>query len=184
MALFKNTHDWKAELEQAVEQEDRSALLQAAKGGMGRTLRYLRGRLSSTDKALKSKAIRSLGIVVGADGLMQQERVRELLRNLFWAMNDESSAVPFGVPEGIGEILAVRPELQAEFLPMLCSLAYQEDFLQTGPIERGAYWALGRVGAPVAACSPEAVQAVAHAAEHHPDPETRKIASWALSKFS
>jgi len=132
---------------------------------------------------MKWKAVRSLGIVVSERDVVSGERVRELLRRWFWALNDESGAVPFGVPEAIGEVLAVRTEFQPEFLPMLCSLAYQPELLQTGPIERGVFWALGRVGQAGALPCPEAIEAVAHAARQHADPENKKIAAWALTQL-
>jgi HEAT repeat protein len=85
------------------------------------------------------------------------------------------------VPEAIGEILAVRPELREAFLPMLCSLVTDQDMHQTGAIERGALWALGRVGPPVTRCSPEAVEALRAASAAHPDRETREIAARSLA---
>jgi hypothetical protein len=59
---------------------------------------------------------------------------------------------------------------KGSFLPLLCSLAYDPERIQNGPIEQGVFWALGRVGQPAAACSPEAVEAV-RAAHQHPKPE-------------
>ncbi len=51
---------------------------------------------------------------------------------------------------------------------------------QTGPIERGALWAVGRVGPPVASYSDEVVAAIERAARTHPDADTRDIAAVAL----
>ena len=48
-------------------------------------------------------------------------------RRFFWALNDESGAVPYGVPEAVGEILAVRPEMQPTFLSILCAHLTEED---------------------------------------------------------
>ncbi|MFI5338936.1 MAG: DVU0298 family protein, partial [Candidatus Methylomirabilales bacterium] len=124
---------------------------------------------------------RALGVVVEETQLVSRERAIDLLRRFFWALNDESGAVPYGTPEAIGEILAVRPELQADFLPILCSLLTDEDMPQTGSIERGVLWALGRVGSPVARYSPEAVEAPRQAAKRHLHPETREIAARSLA---
>ena len=75
--------------------------------------------------------------MVSSDAVVPAARLQDLLRRLFWALNDESGAVPYGVPEAIGEILAVRPACQREFLPVLCSMLTHEEMIQTGPIERG-----------------------------------------------
>jgi len=66
---------------------------------------------------------------------------------------------------------------------LLCSLANDPERIQTGPIEQGVFWALGRVGQPAAACSPEAVEAVDRAAHQHPEPEPRSMANWARNRF-
>lgn len=176
--------DWKQEIESALAADDPSALFELARQRPQRLLRYLSGRLYSRDEGDKWRAVRALGAVAGAPGLLDGQRCNELLRRFVWALNDESGAVPFGVPEAIGEILAARPELQPAFLPILCSLVTEPEMAQTGAIERGAIWALGRVGAPVAATAPEAVAALARLAESHPDPATRTEALRSLKSIT
>lgn len=171
------------ELACAVDQEDEAALRRAAASGAARTIRFLSAQLYSADEGIKWKAVRALGVVTGERNAISDGRARELLRRFFWWLSDESGAVPFGVAEAIGEVLAVRTELQPDFLPRLCSLAHHPEVVQTGHIERGVFWALGRVGQAAAICSPEAVNSVLWAAQQHPDPETRRIAAWALSQF-
>lgn len=176
--------DWKEEIESALARGSPEALLDLARGQTGRVLRYLTGRLCSTDEKKKWQAVRAIGVVVGDPRLLSRQKAAELLRRFFWALNDESGAVPWGAPEAIGEILAVRPELQETFLPMLCSLLTDRDMVQSGSIERGVVWALGRVGAPVAGCAPEAVEALRVAAATHPDPETRQVAARSLASLA
>jgi hypothetical protein len=144
-------------------------------------IRFLSGRLASPDEAVRRRAAHSLGVVMGQPAITD-ERARDLLRRFFWSLNDESGAVPFGVPEAIGEVLVVRPELQPEFLPQICALAYHPEAVQTGVIERGVFWALGRLGQVVASSSPEAADALSQAARDHSDPETRQVAAWALDQ--
>lgn len=171
----------RAVLAELLAAEDYAAFLQAARDNPARILRYLNGRLYTSDDAEKRRVLTALGQVVGAEQVVPRARALDLLRRFFWALNDESGSVPYGVPEAVGEILAVRPEFQAEFLPLLCSLLTHEEQLQTGPIEQGVIWALGRVGPPVAAVSPTAVEALqAHAADH-PARETRRLAAEALA---
>jgi methylated-DNA-[protein]-cysteine S-methyltransferase len=168
------------ELAEAVAREDGAALVRLAREALGPVLRYLAGRLYSDDEQAKWRSARALGVVAADHEIVSDERARDLLRRFFWALNDESGTVPYGVPEAIGEILAVRAELQAAFLPLLCAQLTEEDMAQTGPIERGVIWALGRVGPPVARASAEAVAALRRAATEHPDHGTREIARGAL----
>lgn len=174
---------WKKNLDDAVRSEDWASLVQLASREPAKTLRHLTTRLCSADADFKWKAVHAMAVVTGDREGVSEDRVRELLRRFLWLLSDESGNVPYGVPEAFGEILATRPELQPEFLPLLCSLAYDPDCVQTGIIEQGVFWALGRVGQPAAACSPEAAEAIVRAAEQHPEPETRNIAIWARSRF-
>lgn len=172
---------WKDQLKIILEREGQEALTRVARKQAARVLRYLNARLCSADDEEKWRAVRALGVVVGDAQMVSRRKVTDLLRRLIWALSDESGTAPFGVPEAIGEILAARPELQGDFLPILCSLLTDEDILQTGSIERGALWALGRVGLPVARCSPEAVEALRRAAKGHTDPGTREVAARSLA---
>ncbi len=178
-----NGRHWKADVEEAVSNKDWAKLLQLARQEPAQVMGYLTSRLCSDDAEMKWKAVRGLGIVAGDRGAMGDERVRELLRRFVWSLSDESGNVPFGVPEAFGEVLVARPEFQEEFLPLLCALAYDPECAQTGLIEQGVYWALGRVGQPAAACSPEVVEVVVRAAQQHPDSQTRNIAAWALTRL-
>jgi hypothetical protein len=177
------SEQWAGEIERILKLEDRGALLALAGGRATRLLQYLTRRLSSAREEEKWRAVWALGVVVGDQQLISPERATDLLRRFLWSLNDESGAVPNGVPEAIGEILAFRPELQGRFLPLLCSFVTDEDLTQTGAIERGVLWALGRIGPSVARCSPEAVEAIKLAAKSHPDPDTRKVAAQSLAKL-
>jgi len=175
--------DSNSELARAVDQGNDAALRRAVAAGAAKTIRFLSAQLYSNDERTKWKAVRALGVVVGERQAVSDNRARELLRRFFWWLSDESGAVPFGVAEAVGEVLAVRIELQPDYLPRLCSLTHHPELLQTGDIERGVFWALGRVGKPAAICSPEALETVTWAAGQHPDVETRKVAAWALNRF-
>ncbi len=162
--------------------EDLEGLRALARQQASMVLRYLSSRLYSADEAEKWRAVRGLGAVLADPDTIDGSRGADLLRRFFWAMNDESGAVPYGVPEAIGEILARRPEFQGEFLPILCSMLTHEDLIQTGPIERGVMWALGRIGPPVARFAPGAVKALKRAASSHPEVQTRATAARALAR--
>jgi len=173
----------KPSIEDAVSDKDWPQVAELARREPGRIISYLTRRLCSADETFKWKAVRAFGVIAGDREAMAEDRIRELLRRFVWLLSDESGNVPFGVPEAFGEVLLARPEFQEEFLPLLCSLSYDPERLQTGAIEQGVFWALGRVGQPVASCSPEAVETVIRAAHQHPDAQTRSVAAWALSRF-
>jgi hypothetical protein len=163
--------------------EDFRGLLDLARAKTSRVVRYLTGRLYSSDDDEKWRAVRALGAMAADQGIFSGPKMGDLLRRFFWSLNDESGAVPFGIPEAIGEILAVRSEFQADFLPVLCSMLIHEDMIQTGPIERGVIWALGRVGPPVAVCCQQTLPAVEYLWKSHPDDKTRQLAGWALERI-
>lgn len=178
------SRNWKTRIESAVARGDRELLLDLGREQAARVIRYLNGRLYSADDGERERAVRALGVLASDEGVLDRCRATDLLRRFVWALNDESGTVPHGIPAAIGEILAVRPEFQETFLPILCSLVTEEEMSQTGLIERGALWALGRVGGPVGVYSAEVVEAVRQAAQSHPAPGTREVAMWSLRRIT
>ena len=174
---------WKAEVEALLEAEDHPALLRVSQGAPARALRYLSGRLYSEDADIKWRAVRALGALAADPALLTEEKLTEQLRRYLWSLNDESGAVPFGVAEAIGEILARRPSLQEAFLPLICSMTHEEEVTQTGTIERGVIWAIGRVGVSALRCNPDVLPRIRSVAAAHPDPETRQVAAWAVRRL-
>jgi len=175
---------WKEEFESAQHREDLGRIRELAGEGVGRAVRYLTGHLYADNAQEKWRAVRALGGLVADTALVDERRAKDLLQRFVWALNDESGAVPYGIPEAMGELLANRPEFQESFLPILCGLLTESELSQTGEIERGAIWAVGRVGPPVAGCSPEAVAAVRRAAQSHPNPSTRETAADSLKRIT
>ena len=174
----------KHELAESLVREDWGRLLELARHKPGRTTGYVIGRLYTPDEEDKLRAVRALGALVGDTELMPHAKVYELLRRFHWALSDESGAVPYGVPEAMGEVLVARPEFQDAFVPILCSLLTHEDMTQTGPIERGVFWALERLGAAATGRCPDIPDAVRAAAAEHPEAETRQAAAVALERLS
>lgn len=173
----------KAELKGLLASDDTDAWKERAKGRPWRVLRFLVGRLSSHDEVEKRRAVAALGEIVGDRTLVDDAQVLELVRRFLWAMSDESGAVPFGIPEALGEVLARRADLQKTYVPILGSYLTSEELHQTGPIERSVMWGLGRVGSPVSELAEEAVRALETAAAYHPDDATREEAKQALGQI-
>lgn len=163
---------------------DTDGLIEKTRERPSRVLNYLTGRLFAADPSEKFKAVHTLGVVVSDESVVSEDRLLNLLRRFFWALNDESGAVPFGIAEGIGEILVRRPEFQRQFLPNLASFLCEEELEQTGRIEQGLVWALGRIGTPVASLSPASVDVLSQFAAQHDSDETRLLAAEALKNIT
>jgi hypothetical protein len=164
----------RADLERIFQQGDREALRAAARERLTRTLRFLVGRLYGEQGR---QAARVLGWLTGDQELVSEATVVELMRRFVWSLNDESGAVPFGVPEAMAEIVLHRPELAADYVPILCSMLTSEEMVQTGVIERGIVWALGRLGPVVREHCPEITGVLRRMAESHADRQTREVAA-------
>jgi len=137
----------KQELDRLIEEGD-TGRLQAEAGDPERSaklLRRIQAGFYSSDPITKWKAVSALGKVAAGPAL-SEKRVKGLVSRFLWAMSDESGAVPYGIPEALGELLAVRPELRSQYTPILVSYLVHEELVQTGPILAGVIWALGRVG--------------------------------------
>jgi hypothetical protein len=167
-------------LAEALRREDHGALLEVARARPGRALRYLVGRLCSADEAEKWRAVRALGHLVADRTLVSETQVEELLRRFLWALSDESGAVPWGIPEAMAEVLLSRPEHQDRYVPILGSCLVSDEMCQTGAIERGVLWALGRLGRATAEHAPHALGALRSVAVQHESDETRRVARQAL----
>lgn len=173
----------KAEIARLLEAGDLDGLRESATGRPWRVLRFLLGRLCSHDEAEKNRAVAAIGHVVDDAEIVDAAHVHELIRRILWALSDESGAVPFGMPEALGEILARREELQKTYVPILGSFLTANEMLQTGPIERGVMWGLGRVGPAVEELAEGAVRALETASAFHPDDATREEARQALGRI-
>jgi hypothetical protein len=135
------------DLDRLIDEGDADRLREAARdpARSAKLLRRIQAGLYSLDPMAKWKSVSALGIVAsGAD--LSEDRIQGLVDRFLWAMSDESGAVPYGIPEALGELLAVRPGLRARTLPILVSYLVHEELIQTGPILAGAIWALGRAG--------------------------------------
>ncbi len=85
------------------------------------TLRVLLSLLSHSDEDLRMGAAMAIGIQVAR--LVQEEednaRAREIVRRLFWSLNEESGSSGWGAAEAIGEIMANCEELAHEYAHLL-----------------------------------------------------------------
>ena len=85
-----------------------------------RVLRTLLGLLYDADDYVHWLAVDAIGRVGGATAATDPDKVRELIRRLLWALNEESGGTPWGATGAIGAIVAARPDLFANYLSMIC----------------------------------------------------------------
>jgi hypothetical protein len=173
----------KKELDKLIEAGNPDALLEAvhAPGKGTKLLRRITAGLCSSDPRQKWRAVFAMGVVAGSGGF-PTDKITERISRFLWALNDESGDVPFGIPEALGEILAVRPELRSRYIAILVSFLVQEELVQTGPILAGAIWALGRAGVPDRE-ERERTQPGLSAALAADDPYVRGVALWAAARL-
>ena len=121
--------------------------------------RYLLGRLWDPDGAVRQCAARSLGKVAAS----HPEIGIDLLRRLFWALNDESATNGlYGIP-AVAEIGFHDPELVSPFIAPLASLSWDD----------GLRLEIIRALTRIAEAAPEAVRPVCTTVAEYVDFEDR-----------
>jgi len=101
--------------------------------------RALLSLLHDHEESIRWRAAEALGRLAARIATQDLEAVRNLIRILFWSMNDESGNLIRFAPQALGEILFHVPELHEEYLGQLSS------FLVESPFEEGTAWALERI---------------------------------------
>ena len=104
---------------------------------------------------------------------LQDYQARNLVRKLFWSMNDESGGQAWYNAEALGEILFQIPALAREYTTILAS------FSTIYPFEAGVQWALSRLAALPASPAGETT-GTQLAALGHQDPLVRGFAALGL----
>ena len=101
--------------------------------------------LLSSEEQIRWRAITAMGAVVARHAEEDMESARVIMRRLMWSLNDESGGIGWGAPEAMGEIVASHEGLAKEYAPILISYVREDgNFLEYGPLQRGAVWGIGR----------------------------------------
>ncbi len=173
-------------LRRLLEQDDFAAALeQIRRLPAEQALKHLLASLPASQSELKWRAVTALGQVVRDLAARDLEAAREFVRRLLWALNEESGAVPWGMAEALGEILACAPTLAPEYAGLLLSYIWPpENFLEFGPLLAGAVWGAGRL-----ASAQPALVAQRGGGERlpplltRPEAQVRGMAAWALGNL-
>lgn len=102
--------------------------------------------LYSKNEMVFRKAVVLCGWVVNRLWIENREDARNVIRRLFWSLNEESGGIGWGSAEALGEIMARNEAIAREYGRMLASLLRtQSSFIDHPRILQGILWAVGRV---------------------------------------
>lgn len=139
-------------------------------------LRYLYRLFYHPYGLARWRAIEGLGHISAAMAKENPEGVREILRRLLWAMNDESGTASWSSPEAIGEIIYHNPEKFQEYISIVVYASEEEIF------HRGIAWALGRIAQRRSDLLEEYIPLLRDFLSH-PKPDVRGHAAWSLGQM-
>jgi HEAT repeats len=163
--------------------EDYNALVEAAAQHGGRIASALIGLLVDLDEGIKWRAVTALGLVGRRLYLQDPGRLRKVIRQLIWNLNEESGGIGWGMAEAFGEILATVPEVRDEYLSLLVSYLTEEACRPENPdLIKGVIWALGR--AKVLEQGPrDQVYPFLLELLKDPDPAIKGLSAWTLGEI-
>lgn len=166
-----------------MEKEDYEAVIQMAQGHSGKVFSGLIGLLTDAEASTKWRAVKALGKVSVRIFSEDPDRVKKVLRQLIWNLNEESGGIGWGMPEAMGEILAVIPALQGEYLCLL--MAYISEggcFIENEHLQKGVIWGLGRIKNLEEAIRAGTVPFLLEALANN-DPEMQATTAWAVGEM-
>jgi hypothetical protein len=137
-------------MREALAGPDRAAALAALGAIPARTrLGPLFSLLLDREPLFRWRAVAAFGAAMADLAAERLEEARDVWRNLMWRVNEESGNIAWGIPECMGETLAVCPALAAEYHRILLSYVQDLDgdctYIDHAPLRRGAWWAVARL---------------------------------------
>ncbi len=146
-----------------------------------RLLSFLTALTYDPNPLLAWRAITALGVAAGEIANHDPEYVRVHLRRLMWLLNDESGGIGWRAPEAMGEMIRSRPDLFAEFIPIVISILDME-VEDAPPFRAGALWAIGRL-VQVVPLEGKSTLALILPCLDDPDPQVQGMAIWCISQM-
>jgi len=101
--------------------------------------------LYQADERVKWNTVTIIGQVMDAIVRTDMEAARVIMRRILWNLNEESGGIGWGMPEALGEIMAVNRKLAQEYAHMLVSYMREENFLELPALQQGLLWGIGRL---------------------------------------
>lgn len=105
--------------------------------------------LLDRETLVRWRAVTAFGAAMAELTAERPEEARDVWRNLMWRVNEESGNIAWGIPECMGETLALCPQLAADYHRILIS--YVQDlegdctYIDHAPLRQGAWWAVARL---------------------------------------
>jgi hypothetical protein len=146
-----------------------------------RVLSYLTALTYDPDPVLSGRAVEAIGVAAARIADDDPEYVRVHLRRQMWLLSDESGGIGWHAPEIMGEILYHRPQLFAEFIPIIISILDMEaeDVVR---FRTGALLALGRLAQVLPLENlRQAIPRIEPCLQNE-DPQVRETARWCLDQ--
>lgn len=134
------------------------------------------------DPEIGWRAVEALGIAAARVAEDDPDYVREQLRRLYWLISEESGGICWHAPEAMAEIVRHRPQLFADYIPIVVFLILNMAEEDLDHFKIGTLWAIGRLGSLAADHFGEVRDAVT-AALDDPDPQVRGTAAWCLGRL-
>lgn len=137
-------------------------------------IRHLFSLLDNQEGLVRWRVIEGLGHVCGELSRRDPAAGEEIVKELVEPSNDESGSGV--VPDAVGEIIKIRPDLYGRFTPRVLS------FFGDKALRRGVIWAMGRIGKRNPELVRDAVPQLIGALGDL-DPEIRGGAAWSLGEI-
>ncbi len=128
------------------------------------------------------RAVEAMGAAAERIAARDPDRVREHLRRLLWLLSEESGGICWRAPEAMAEIVARRPDLFGDWVPVIAHLVVETAEEDLQHFRAGMLWAIGRLG-PLASGDALDVLSAVTAALGHADPQVRGMAVWGLGRL-
>lgn len=144
-----------------------------------RTLSFLTALSYDPEELVAWRAVEAFGLAADVLAEGEPEFVRGHLRRLMWLLNDESGGIGWRAAESIGEVLHYRPEMFADFIPILLSFLDMEAEEDSARFRAGVLWGIARLAqVRPQACRP--VRMTIRSFLSDSDAQVRGVAAWCL----
>jgi len=147
-----------------------------------RVLGLLTSLTFDRDPLVGWRAVEAMGVAAERTAQYDPGHVQEHLRRLRWMLNDESGGVCWRAPEAMAEVVRARPDLFADYIPIIVLLLRTLADEDLEHFRAGVLWAIGRLGSLAQNRVPMVLPQVAAALEHR-DPQVRGMAVWCLGQI-
>ena len=170
----------KRELHRLLEEQHFDGIAEMA----GRRKRVLGSLVSLTfdpEPLIAWRAVEAMGAAAERIARDDPQFVRNHLRRLYWLISEESGGVCWRAPEAMAEITRRRPELCADYVPIIVSLLASMAEEDLSHFRAGILWAIGRLGTLAREHAANVLPAIA-AVLDHPASQVRGMAAWCLQE--